>query len=90
MFRTSVLAGRLTIEMGCWLPSKLRTIIFDFYCGGFSNFSPYSIFSDSSNGPQEWCNFSGVKVSLFGYPSIVSERESALKQVLAGWVVSYL
>ena len=22
MFRTSVLAGRLTIEMVCWLPSK--------------------------------------------------------------------
>ena len=46
--------------------------------------------TDSSNGPQEWSNFSGVKVSLFGYPSIISDRESALKQVLAGWVVSYL
>ena len=30
---------------------------------------------------------SGAKVSLFGYPSIVSERESTLKQVLAGWVL---
>ena len=65
LVQASVLAGRLTIETGCWLPSKLRTTIFDFYCGGFSNFSPYSIFSDSSNGPQEWSNFSGVKVSLF-------------------------
>ena len=56
----------LSIETGCWLPSKPSSFFYDdFYCGGFSNFSPYSIFSDSSNDPQEWSNFSGVKVSLF-------------------------
>ena len=67
----------LSIKTNCWLPGKPSSFEFIFrglfiFEGLFSIFSFEEIIV-SSNVSQEWSNFFGVKVSLFGFLSNVSE-----------------
>ena len=64
LLRTSVLAGRLTIEMDCWLPSKPSNYfdVFDIFKHLLFSFEENSLEQRPSGVSQL---LPGVKISLF-------------------------